>query len=111
VNATWSACNRFAATLDCLDCGACCREAFTTVEVSARDPFVKSHPELIVRQESGRRAIRRDGGPEPATGPRCAALVGDGPYTCVAYADRPWTCRGFTAGSPACADARRRVGR
>lgn len=107
----WAACDRYAAALDCLDCGACCREAFTTVEVGPRDPIVRARPDLLVRQDSGRLALRRLGGPEPATGPRCACLVGDGPYACVAYDARPKTCRGFTRGSPACADARRRVGR
>ena len=33
--------------LDCLSCGACCREAYHTVEVGPRDPFVRAHRELL----------------------------------------------------------------
>lgn len=111
VDPAWPACDRYAAALDCLDCGACCRQAFTTVEVGPRDPFVRARPDRVVRQASGVLAVARRGGDDPATGPWCACLAPTPPYTCDSYADRPATCRGFTAGSPACADARRRVGR
>ena len=41
---------------------------------------------------------------------RCGALIGDGPYPCVIYAERPEACRELEAGGDACALARRRVG-
>jgi hypothetical protein len=93
-------------TLDCLECGACCREAYHAVDVGAREPVIKRHPELIV-VDGARHGLRR-------AGDRCAALLGGHgpgePYTCRIYADRPRTCRDFTLGSANCLDARRRVG-
>ncbi|MDF9391765.1 MULTISPECIES: YkgJ family cysteine cluster protein [Methylococcus] len=102
------ACMRWepAEDLDCLSCGACCREAYQAVEISAREPLVRLHPELVVSTD-GRRKLRRDGG-------RCAALTGGNApaesYACGIYPDRPRTCRDFTRGSANCLDARRRVG-
>ena len=92
--------------LDCLSCGACCREAYHSVEISAREPVNRLHPSLVV-VEPTRRKLRRDGD-------RCAALAGGTtavePYACAIYDDRPRTCRDFTRGSANCLDARRRVG-
>ena len=112
VDADWPACERHEAALDCLTCGACCREAFHSVTVSPRDPVVKLHPELVVRRE-GRTELARSGA-------RCAALGGGPPqkaayeasasYTCAIYTDRPATCRDFELGSDNCLTARRRVG-
>jgi Fe-S-cluster containining protein len=113
----WPACERFEAALDCQTCGACCREAYGAVAVSARDLVRKKRPDHVVdRGEGGahRYELRREGD-------RCAALHGgervtDGarltyqPYTCVIYDDRPKTCRDFTLGSAHCLTARRRVG-
>ncbi|MDD5036104.1 MAG: YkgJ family cysteine cluster protein [Methylococcaceae bacterium] len=102
------ACTRWepASELDCLSCGACCREAYHSVEISAREPVNKRHPELVVVLDTHRK-LRRDGD-------RCAALGGgDTPqqaYACTIYADRPRTCQEFTRGSNHCLDARRRVG-
>lgn len=102
------ACDRWepAAELDCLACGACCREAYHAVEISGREPVNKRHPGLVV-SEGSRRKLRREGN-------RCAALAGGrGPleaYACSIYEDRPRTCRDFTLGSENCLDARRRVG-
>lgn len=95
-----------AAELDCLTCGACCREAYHAVEVGTREPVVKRHPDLVLK-DGARRKLRRDG-------ERCAALVGgraatEG-FSCAIYEDRPRTCRDFTLGSANCLDARRRVG-
>ncbi len=106
------ACPAFTATLDCLTCGACCREAYHAVEVGARDPFARLHPEFIeVSADSGRRVVPRI---PTATGTRCACLVDPSAtppdYRCVAYADRPRTCRDFEQGSVNCVEARRRVG-
>ncbi len=92
--------------LDCLTCGACCREAYHAVEVSSREPVNKCHPELVVIHDT-RRKLRREGN-------RCAALSGGQTpredYACAIYENRPRTCREFTLGSENCLDARRRVG-
>lgn len=103
VDPRWPACPAFAASVDCLTCGACCREAYHAVEVAPRDPFVRTHPERVVR-EDGRLVVRREG-------PRCACLAGEpGSWHCVVYADRPRTCRDFPMGERSCVEARRRVG-
>lgn len=114
IDERWPACERFEAALDCQTCGACCREAYHSVEVSRRDPFVRKHPELVVDRGTFLE-VRREG-------ERCAALAGglvelDGrrrrqlPMACVVYEDRPATCREFTLGSAHCLVARRRVGK
>lgn len=106
VEPSWTACARFEPALDCQRCGACCREAYQVVEVSARDPFVTRHPDLLDRVD-GRLALRRVAG-------RCPPLRGDGTpgalFTCEVYEDRPKTCRDFERGSAHCLDARRRLG-
>jgi hypothetical protein len=106
VERAWPGCARFEASLECTSCGACCREAYGAVEVSARDPFAARHPELLVK-EGRRLQIRRDGD-------RCAALEGGRSagerYHCIVYEDRPRTCRDFALGSDNCLVARRRVG-
>jgi hypothetical protein len=95
-----------AAELDCLSCGACCREAYDAVEVADDEAVNHTHPDLIITNGS-RRKLRR-------TGPRCAALIGGNhtheTYACTIYSDRPSTCRDFTLGSDNCLDARKRVG-
>jgi hypothetical protein len=102
------ACARWesAGGLDCSTCGACCREAYHSVEVSGRDPVNKRHPDLVVIHETHRK-LRRDGN-------RCAALSGGRTpterYACTIYDDRPRTCREFARGGGHCLDARRRVG-
>lgn len=105
VDPRWPACPAYVSVpdLDCLTCGACCREAYHSVEVGARDPFVRLHPERVSRDD-GRLVVTRDG-------PRCACLAGEsGAYHCVVYADRPKTCRDFPLGGQSCVEARRRVG-
>jgi hypothetical protein len=110
VDVSWSGCERFEAALDCQTCGACCRAAYHSVEVSPRDPAVKKQPSFIVDRTTYLE-IRRDGD-------RCAALAGGtfgedskaSPFGCVIYDDRPRTCRDFTLGSGHCLTARRRVG-
>jgi Fe-S-cluster containining protein len=109
VDASWPACERHEAALDCQTCGACCRAAYHSVEVQKRDPVIKLQPSFIV-DRSTYLEIRREGD-------RCAALHGgevvDGKATrfhCVIYDDRPRTCRDFTLGSEHCLTARRRVG-
>ena len=104
VDTAWSACERYEAALDCQTCGACCRAAYHSVEVSRRDPVVKKQPDFIVDRGTYLE-IRRDGD-------RCGALAGGGRarYHCVIYDDRPKTCRDFTLGSAHCLTARRRVG-
>ncbi len=109
VDPAWPACERFEPALDCQTCGACCRAAYHSVEVTRRDPVVRAHPSLIVDRGSYLE-IRR-------CGDRCAALHGGAiehgtttRYHCAIYNDRPRTCRDFTLGSAHCLTARRRVG-
>jgi hypothetical protein len=104
IDDAWPACARFEAALDCQDCGACCREAFTSVEVKRDDPAVVKLP-MLIEDRGSYLELRRDGG-------RCAALAGGGGerYACTVYDDRPQACRDFTAGTSACLLARRRVG-
>ena len=127
------ACVRFEENVDCLTCGACCREAYDTVEVSNRDPAKKKHLHLMVERSgghdmkrSGSRCCCLQGGlpltpPTPAisggresadAGQRLAplAMPGGAPFTCSIYEDRPRTCRDFTIFSQNCLDARRAVG-
>jgi hypothetical protein len=98
------ACERFEPAVDCLSCGACCREAYGSVTISPRERLVARHPELVVRRD-GYIEVRRDG-------ERCAALQGgDGePFLCAVYDDRPRPCRELEAGGEHCLTARRRVG-
>jgi len=49
VSAQVPACAHFEASLDCLTCGACCREAYDSVPVTAEDEVHQHHPELIRR--------------------------------------------------------------
>jgi Fe-S-cluster containining protein len=111
VDPTWAGCERYegATEVDCQTCGACCRAAYHSVEVSRRDPAVKAQPSYIVDRGTYLEVLR--------SGDRCAALHGGEPqgdkvtrYHCVIYDDRPRTCREFTLGSEHCLTARRRVG-
>jgi Fe-S-cluster containining protein len=102
VQATERGCDRFEPELDCLECGACCREAFDAVEITRRDPVRRLHPDLV-EEADGRLRIRR------VAGNRCAALVPGG-YDCRIYPDRPRCCRDFERGGPNCVFARSRVG-
>lgn len=105
VSPLWPACPAFTSSeaIDCMTCGACCREAYHSVEVGPRDPFVRAHPGRVVTVD-GRLQLPRPGG-------RCACLGGEpGAWSCVVYADRPRTCRDFPKGETSCVEARRRVG-
>jgi Fe-S-cluster containining protein len=95
--------------LDCLSCGACCREAYHAVEVGPRDPVRRFQPGWLV-QRDGRWQVRRvpvPGSPIPGAN-RCACLGDD--YRCAIYDERPRTCRDFTPYSRNCREARLRVG-
>lgn len=96
-------CAGWEGALDCQNCGACCREAYGTVEIGPREPVRKRHPDFIV-EVGPRLGIRREG-------ERCAALQRDveQSFGCVIYADRPKTCRDFERGGRNCLDARQRV--
>lgn len=102
------ACARYepAEELDCQTCGACCREAYDSVELSQRDPTIRKHPELVLDCGSYYKMKRSEG--------RCAALTGGQSsaetFACAIYEDRPRTCRAFTQGEAHCLEARRRVG-
>ena len=90
---------------DCLQCGACCREAFDAVPVERTSVLHLTRPEWI------RRDIDGFGPYLPRPGGRCVALAGEGPpWLCSTYADRPRSCRDFTVNSGNCLEARRRVG-
>ena len=103
VDPAWPACAAFTEALDCQTCGACCREAYHAVELGPREPFARTHPQFVARQD-GRAVILRPGG-------RCVCLGGEpGAWGCVVYADRPRTCRDFPMGEASCLEARRRVG-
>ena len=109
VHSDEQACERWErkfSTEDCAACGACCREGFDLLTVSARDPFRKLHPELV-QLRNGEHSIPRPGG-------TCVALDGDGaaatPYRCRHYATRPKNCADFEVAGDACLLARRRVG-
>ncbi|MCB9777064.1 MAG: YkgJ family cysteine cluster protein [Alphaproteobacteria bacterium] len=87
----------------CLDCGACCRQAFHVVEVEPDDPFAVHHGALLVA-EDGRLVLPRPGG-------FCAALRQPAvPFLCRCYDHRPESCRDFPVGGESCALARKRVG-
>lgn len=101
VQADWAGCAAHTVSLDCLACGACCREAYHAVEVSRRDMYRYLHPGRI-EEVDGRLVIPRT--PENW----CMNLAGD--YRCAVYADRPRTCRDFEQGGTNCVEARRRVG-
>jgi Fe-S-cluster containining protein len=119
VRAAAAACERWEPSLECGACAACCREAFDTLVVGARERVAKRHPLLVVVREDGTREMPRPGG-------RCAALEGERPreachagarddrtapsFSCRIYADRPKTCRDFEVGGENCLLARRRVG-
>lgn len=112
VSTIWDACDRWEPTLDCQDCGACCREAYDSVTVSSRDPVIRRHPELIVHRSTYSEMERHEN--------HCAALealpttqVGNTDairYGCRIYEHRPRTCRDFERSGPHCLVARRRVG-
>lgn len=108
VRAELTGCVRFEPQLDerhCAACGACCREGFDRVELLAREPIRKRHPQLVVVDGFGAHL--------PRPGGRCVALVPpsfEPTYRCRIYADRPRACADFPVGGSACLEARRRVG-
>lgn len=122
VRGDFPACAHYEPELDCLTCGACCREAYDTVEVAPRDPARRRHSALMVPRAGGHDMARE--------GQRCIALRGGErlerrgrparslpvyqpsrePFLCSIYEERPRTCRQFTRGSEHCLTARRAVG-
>lgn len=127
-------CERYEAPFECVDCGACCREAYDVVLVSRRDPAARAHPELLtptssgydLRREDGRCVALRGGvgleeAPPAIVAPGTRApelerrslpryMPGPEPFHCAIYETRPRTCRDFTRGSANCLSARRAVG-
>ncbi len=133
VMANDESCAHFEAPFDCLACGACCREAYDTVEVEQDDPAVALHLPLMVERETGYDLVRSGGrcgclrggravpppvpsiagGSEPAdAGQRVPPLFlpNEEPFTCAIYETRPRTCREFAQYSEHCLTARRAVG-
>jgi hypothetical protein len=103
------ACYRWEAQqqLDCLTCGACCREAYDCVEVRHGEPVRATRPDLMLYE--GRRCkLKR------TEQNRCIALAGGATpmdaYACTIYAERPRTCREFEKGGVHCLAARQKVG-
>ncbi|MEQ1503741.1 MAG: YkgJ family cysteine cluster protein [Myxococcota bacterium] len=99
---------------DCATCGACCREAFDTVPLSADDDAtIDRQPAMVVVDPDGWWHLARVPSPT-GCGTRCAALTGDGaattPFRCRIYGDRPAACSELDAGSESCLFARWRVG-
>ena len=101
VDENWHGCIHYEATLECLDCAACCGPAFDVIEVSPRDPVQKFQPNWIVKNNGHYHIIRKESN-------YCSALQKNN--SCVIYSDRPQCCRDFTRGSANCIFARRRVG-
>jgi hypothetical protein len=108
--ASQAACERYEPRLDaidCLSCGACCRQGFDVVDVGPRERFARHHPELIEIRSADRCVVPRPEG-------RCIALAGSGesdaPYLCRHYHERPRSCRDFAVGGDACLIARQRCG-
>jgi hypothetical protein len=133
VTASEPSCAHFEQPFDCLGCGACCREAYDTVEVAQNDRALKLHLPLLVQRSGGydmgrkgSRCICLSGGLEieacapsisGGTAPDDAgsklaplAMPGEAPFTCSIYDTRPRTCREFARGSENCLNARRVVG-
>ena len=94
------ACLYWEDSLDCLEGGACCSEAYDAVEVSRTDPVRKKQPDWIVKVGRYYQVLRRKNN-------RCAALQEN--LHCSIYEDRPQCCRDFTKGSANCLFARRRL--
>lgn len=125
------ACERYESALNCLTCGACCREAYDAVIVRPRDPALKVHKEKFIERNGSYDVPRQEGRcsflegglrlpvikpaihsprgePEQVSPP--SYIPGGAPFTCKIYEDRPQTCRDFTLGSAHCLHARRKVG-
>lgn len=130
---TEPACRLHEAPFDCLGCGACCREAYDTVEVAPDEPAARLHLPLLVKRAGGY-DMKREGtrchclqGGSALAAPRPAisggseaddaaeklppqSVPGPEPFTCSIYETRPQTCRDFSILSEHCLSARRRVG-
>ena len=91
----------------CGACGACCRQGFDVVTMTANDPFKTLHPELVQIRDDGEACVPRPDGV-------CVALSGNGDaadlYRCRHYENRPQNCVDFEVAGDACLLARRRVG-
>lgn len=109
VASTDKACVRFEPQLtteSCETCGACCREAFDRVDVSARDLVKRKHAQLVSVDGYGAHLARPHGMCVALDAERAAAER----YRCRIYDDRPKSCADFAVASDACLTARRRVG-
>ena len=99
----WPSCQSYTETLDCLRCGACCREAYHAVEVGPRDEFTRKHPDKVIPVNGRLNIIRQDG--------ICGCLSpNNGCWPCSVYDERPKTCRDFEPAGANCVDARVRMG-
>jgi Fe-S-cluster containining protein len=95
------------ATLDCLDCGACCFGGEEYVAVTQTDLTRMSgalQSRYVVRKKE-RIFLKMVQG-------HCAALhARQGHYSCRMYGSRPNVCKVVEVGSRECLDARRRHNR
>lgn len=126
-------CAHYERAFDCLSCGACCREAYDTVEVAPRDKARKLHLPLLIARNGGfdlarngsRCCCLRGGVALPAPRPKISGghaspeaganlpplvMPNTESFTCSIYETRPKTCRDFSIYSEHCLYARRRVG-
>lgn len=111
------ACDAFESALDCQRCGACCGEAYHTVQVAEDDALVVQRADFearfdvlataLIKRDDGY-YLDRPGGPCPML---CSGRDGDGAlHSCGIYDDRPTSCRDFEKGDEHCLTARRRLG-
>jgi hypothetical protein len=114
VRVTLPGCERWEGSLDCQECGACCRAAYDCVELAPRDVVKRKHPDLVVLQSpypqmkrKGDRCIALEGGIEGKKHDGTTVFV---PYACSIYEDRPKSCQEFERQGEHCLTARRRVG-
>ena len=106
----YPACERWEPPVDCLTCGACCREAYHSVSVSVRDPVVWKQPGAGGARRPPLQPAARRGSLRGAGGRQRPAAGRGARYHCRIYEDRPRTCREFERGGRHCLVARRRVG-
>jgi len=93
---------------ECDMCGACCRTFPVLVSIgdAAREPRIRAES---LRLPEWQRSEEWEFQLHPLPFQRgCAFLADDD--RCVVYGTRPGVCRRFQAGTPECAEARRREG-
>lgn len=92
----------------CDRCGACCRTFPILVSIgdARREPRIESE---ALRVEEWQRSQEWEFRLHPLPFNRGCPFLSDDD-SCSVYDTRPTVCRAFEAGSPQCAEARRRIG-